>query len=538
MLNEVNGLQISQNGGAGQTTSLFSRGTNSGHTLVVIDGQRISSATLGQVAFAELAIEQVERIEIIKGPRAALWGSDAIGGVIQIFTRQLAAGEVAADIGFGNMNQQQFTVSGALGHGDGSTTFTAATKSSDGYDVFDGGDDDDDGYSRESLSMVGQQALNKQWRLNWLAKYNQGESEFDTGFGGDKSSFENQQWQLSANQQNENWNQVFSIGQQQNENKNTGSFSLFQTSRLQAGWLGGLQLTEQLITNVGLDFISEEVEATTSYDVTQRDIKSAFARLAFDNNNIILDGALRYDDIEGIDSEATYNLSAGIRFAPDSLVSLSIGSGFKAPSFNDLYYPEGTYSYGNPDLVAETSSSIELLVKSEFSGINTELSIYNTDIENLIEWQPDANFAYHPINVNKAEIDGIELSLSAEFLGLDHQVHLNYLDARDSNTKKPLIRRAKQTASYQVSQSWEALNLLASINYQGEREDAAFDPVTFAPIRVLLPSHTLVNVSAIYQVTSDWSVALKVNNLFDKNYVNNNNYIGQPAQYLLTVSYR
>ena len=545
LLNEVNGLQISQNGGAGQTTSLFTRGTNSGHTLVVIDGQRVSSATLGQVAFAELSVEQIERIEIVKGPRAALWGSDAIGGVIQIFTRQLAAGEIAADLGFGNFNQQQFSVSGALGHGDGSTTFTAATKSSDGYDVFQGVEDDDDGYNRENISLVGQQKLSKHWQLNWLAKYDQGMSEFDNIFGGAnkgtlKNSFENAQWHLSTSQVEDDWSQTFFIGQQQNENRVFGDgisekdVASFQTTRLQASWLGGLQLNKQFSTNIGFDFIDEEVDTITPFEITQRDYKAVFSRLAFDNNTVILDGTFRYDDIEGVDSESTYNLSAGLRFAKDSLVSLNIGSGFKAPGFNDLYYPFG----GNENLIAETSDSIELLVKSEFSGIDVELSIYNTKIDNLIEWQPDANFVYYPINVNKAEIDGLELTLAAALLGLNHQVQFNYLDAKDSTTEQPLIRRAKQTASYQVSQHWQKLNLLASINYQGEREDTAFDPVTFAPIRVNLSSNTLVNVSAAYQISTDWSVALKINNVFDKDYQTNNNYIGQPAQYLFTVSYR
>ena len=545
LLNDVNGLQMSQSGGAGQTSSVFSRGTDSGHTLVIIDGQRISSATLGQTAFSDLAVAQIERIEVIKGPRAALWGSDAIGGVIQIFTRKLAAGEIAADLGFGNMNQQQLSVSGALGHGNGSTTFTAATKSSDGYDVFDGAEEDDDGYNRENFSMVGQQTINKNWQLNWLAKYDQGESDYDNAFGGaNESSFDNQQWQLSASQNDGNWSQNVFIGQQQNESRTFGNGiaekdgTFFQTTRLQASWLGGVQLTKQLTTNLGFDFIDEEVDAKTSYEITQRNIKAAFTRLAFDNDTVILDGALRYDDIEGVDSEVTYNLSAGLRFAQNSLVSLNVGSGFKAPSFNDLYYPEGLYSYGNPELVAETSDSIELLVKSEFSGINTELSIFNTEIDNLIEWQPDANYAYHPINVNKAEIDGVEFTLSSELFGLNHRVQLSYLDAKDGNTNEPLIRRAKHTASYQVNQTWHKLNLLASVNYQGEREDAAFHPVTYAPIRILLPSHTLVNVSAAYQVTTDWSVTLKVNNLFDKDYFTNNNYNGQPAQYLLTVSYR
>jgi vitamin B12 transporter len=117
-------------------------------------------------------------------------------------------------------------------------------------------------------------------------------------------------------------------------------------------------------------------------------------------------------------------------------------------------------------------------------------------------------------------------------------LQFSYLDAKDADNHKPLIRRAKHTASYQIKHNWKNLNLLASINYQGKREDAASDPVTFLPIRVPLSSHTLVNVSAAYQVNSDWSVALKVNNLFDKDYATNNKYIGQPAQYLFTVSYR
>lgn len=545
LLNDVNGLQMSQSGGSGQATSIFSRGTNAGHTLIIIDGQRISSATLGETALSDLSVEQIERIEVIKGPRAALWGSDAIGGVIQIFTRKLAAGEIAADLGFGNMNQKQLSVSGALGHGNGSTTFTASTKSSDGYDVFELAEDDDDGYERENFSLVGQQTLDKHWQLTWLAKYDQGESDYDNAYGGANiTAFENKQWQLAASQTDGDWQQNFFIGQQQNESKSFGNgipekdADPFETTRLQASWLGSLQLSNQLSTSVGFDFIDEEVETATAYEITQRDIKAAFTRLVFDNNTTIFDGALRYDDIEGIDSEVTYNLSAGLRFAPNSLISLNLGSGFKAPSFNDLYYPKDAYSYGNPDLVAETSDSIELLVKSEFSGINGELSIYNTSIENLIEWQPDENYAYHPINVNKAEIDGIELTLDAEFIGLNHQVQLGYLDAKDAETNQPLIRRAEKTASYQISQSWDKINLLASINYQGEREDSASDPITFEPIRVILPSHTLVNVSAAYQLTNDWSLALKVNNLFDKDYATHNNYMGQPAQYLFTISYR
>jgi vitamin B12 transporter len=539
LLNEVNGIQLSQSGGAGQSTSVFSRGTNSGHTLVVIDGQRISSATLGQVSFEKLSVEQIERIEVIKGPRAALWGSDAIGGVIQIFTRQLDAGEIAIDAGLGNNKQQQLSFSGAIDHGEGATTLTASTKSSDGYDVYDLAEDDDDGYSRQNISIIGQQQLNQQWQLNWLAKYDQGESDYDNRFGGaNETSFDDFQWQLSANQSNGNFYQQFFVGQQQNKNTSFGNGisekdgSTFETERLQGTWLGNYQVTEQISTSVGVDLVNEKIDTDTAYDNNERDIYSAFTRVAYDNKQFILDGALRYDDIEGVDSEVTYNLSAGLRFAESSIVSLNVGSGFKAPSFNDLYYPNDGWSYGNPDLQAETSDSIELLLKTNVIGIETELSVYNTKIDNLIEWEPDENFAYHPVNVSKVNINGVELTLSADLLGLNHQVQLNYLDATDDVTDEPLIRRAKQSGRYQISQSWDKLSFSASVNYQGEREDSEW------PSTITLPSHTVVNASALYQVADAWTLGLKVNNLFDKDYVTNNHYVGQPAQYLFTVSYR
>jgi len=538
LLSEVNGLQITQNGGAGQATSLFSRGTNSGHTLVVVDGQRISSATLGQVAFADLALEQIERIEVIKGPRAALWGSDAIGGVIQIFTRQLSAGEVVVELGLGNDRQRQATVSTAFAHGNGSTTVTASAKSSDGYDVFTETDDDKDGYSRENLSFIGQQQFNEAWQVKWLGKYNQGESEYDASFGANQSSFDTFQWQLSANQNLDNWYQEFFLGQQTNKSISFGNGTtekdggFFETQRTQASWLANYQFTEQLNSSFGVDLIKEEIDAKTSFLIKQRNIRSAFTQLAYNDDVIILDAAFRYDDIENVDSEITYNLSAGLKINNDSLMSLNIGTGFKAPSFNDLYYPNDGWSYGNPDLVAETSRSIELLVKSTIVGIDTNLSIYKTTIDNLIEWLPDVNFAYNPVNVNQAVIKGAELTLATELLGLQHQVQLGYLDARDKLSGDALIRRAKNTASYQVSQSWESLSLLANVNYQGKREDSEW------PSTVTLPSHTTINVSASYKVNDDWELGLKVNNLLDKEYVTNNHYIGQPSQYLLTVSYR
>jgi len=538
LLNNINGLQMSQSGGAGQTTSVFTRGTNAGHTLVVIVGQRISSATLGQVEFSNLSLDQIERVEVIKGPRAALWGSDAIGGVIQIFTRQLDAGEVSVNIAFGNQNQKQASLSTAVAHGNGSTTLTIATRSSDGYDVFEPEESDDDGYNQENISLLGYQQVSEQWKVNWLAKYDQGNSEYDNVWGADENSFESQQWQLSAQQTDDNWYQEFRLGSQTNESASFGKGvsekdgSFFQTNRRQANWLASYLISSEFSSNFGVDLVKEEVDTLTAYNKDKRDLYAVFAHLSYDNQSQIIEGALRYDDIEDVDSKVTYNASIGQRFSDDTLLSLNIGSGFKAPSFNDLYYPTDDYSYGNPDLTPETSTSIEVLLKTNFSGLTTELSAYQTTIDDLIEWDLDQSYKYTPNNIAQAEIKGIELTFSGEFFNFNHELQLGYLDAINTTTDKPLIRRAKNTASYQVSRHWQQLSLLASIRYQGEREDTQW------PGTVTLDSYTLVDVSASYQINLNWQLGLKVNNLLDEEYYSANNYIGQPAQYLLTVSYQ
>lgn len=540
LLEQVNGIQVANSGGAGQIASVYTRGTNTGHTLVIIDGQRISSATLGQVAFANIPTEQIERIEIIKGARASIWGSDAIGGVIQIFTRQLDAGEVALDFGVGNDAQQQASLSAALGHVDGATTLTIAGRSSNGYDVFstdEGGtpEPDHDGYRRESASIIGYQNLDNNWKINWLAKYDQGNTEFDTPAPyANETDLKTQQWQLSATQNNDQWQHKFSLGQQINETNSYGNGTaaaagdLYKTKRLQTNWVGHHAISSTLDSTVGIDFTRENVTTNTVYKQTKRDLKAIFGHLSYDNANLILEGSLRYDDIEKVGSELTYNAGAGLRLKDGSQISVNVGHGFKAPSFNDLYYPASAWgSGGNPGLVPETSDNIEWLLTTTLGPVNTELSVYRTKIDHLISWG-----ASQPININQVTIKGTELVLDGQAFGFNHQLQLAYLDAKDLTTDQQLDRRARHSGSYQLSYDWQQLQLATSINYQGKRQDRSKP----------LSSNTLVNFSASYQIDNYWKIAVKANNVLDKEYISaydfGGHYVGQPAQYLMTLSYR
>jgi vitamin B12 transporter len=538
LLNTVNGLQMSQNGGTGQTTSVFTRGTNAGHTLVVVDGQRISSATLGQVAFSNLSLDQIERVEVIKGPRTSLWGSDAIGGVIQIFTRQLNPGEASVDLGYGTQNIKQASISTAFAHGKGGTTITLAARAADGFDVFEPEEIDDDGYRRENISLIGYQNINAQWTVNWLAKYDQGNGEYDNSYGADENAFEAHQWQLSAQHNQENWYQEFRLGTQKNKSITFGKGiseqdgSFFETLRLQASWLGSYQLSPTVSSTSGIDLTKEKVDTVNAYNQDKRGLYAVFTHLNYDNNTQIIEGSIRYDDIEDVKSKLTYNASIGQRFSADTLLSLNMGSGFKAPSFNDLYYPTDEYSIGNPDLIPESSTSTEVLMKTSLVNIDTELSIYQTKIDDLIEWDLDQDYRYTPTNIAQAKIKGIELTFASEFFNVNHELQLGYVEAVNTTTNEPLIRRSKNSARYQLSRQWQQLKMLASINYQGEREDSQW------PGTVTLKSYTLVNVSASYQINSAWTAGININNLLDKKYYSASNYVGQPAQYMLTVSYR
>ncbi len=544
LLKTINGIQISQSGGAGQSSSLFTRGTNAGHTLVIINGQRISSATLGQVDFSQLALEQIARIEVIKGPRAALWGSDALGGVIQIFTRQGEAGQLTAQLALGNRGQQQANLSTAFNHGDGSTSITVAAQSADGHDVFTLADADNDGYSRENISLVGQQNLNDQWQINWLAKANHGHSLFDSSSGGNENEFNNYQWQVSAQQSSNDNYQQLTLGQQKNKTiiygngiaKTAGN--LFETQRIQANWLNNLQISTHFSASLGVDLLQEKVAGSNNnikIDYTQhkRNNHAIYSHFSYNDNSYLIDFSVRYDDIENIKTNVTYNSSLGLRLNDDSLISLNLGKGFKAPSFNDLYYPSSIYSGSNPNLKAEFSTSAELLIKSQFANINSEISLFNTEIDDLIEWSADEDTRYTPKNVAKVKIQGVELDLALDSEHYYHKLSLSYLDSKNKTTGAALIRRAKHTANYQISRQWQQLQLQLAINYQGKRTDNLWPNIV-----VNLPSHTLVNLSASYQLNTAWQLGLKLNNVFNKHYQSNYLYTGQPVQYLLTLRYQ
>ena len=533
LLSTVAGLDVSQQGGRGQSASIFMRGTNANHTLVLVDGIRISSATLGTSDLQSIAPSQIERIEIVKGPRAAIWGSDAIGGVIQIFTRN--AQGVTLNASIGSEGYKGLTATMGIAHGDGQSTISVSREEADGFDVLADVEPDKDGFEHTTFTATGEQNVSEQLQLTYLLQKNKGDNQYDNRFGGNNQvESDNYAWNLGANYKWSDTDELsVKVGQNQDSRLNykagESSDSLFETNRDQVSVVNNSQLNSATALTYGFDYINESITTTVNqfspaYNEDERKVLGAFAYGQHQIEQFTLEAAVRYDDVEDIDSEVTYNLGLGYDLTPSTKLAVNHSTGFKAPTFNDLYYPFG----GNPNLESETSDTTEVLLKKGLDNGAFGISLYRTDVENLIAWAPLPSGAWSPQNVNEAEIQGAEFELNYTFAGLTHDLSLAYIDTEDGKGKR-LIRRARDHFNYSVTAQLGEIDFSVSYSYKGDRLDSN---------DVKLGSYSLVNAKLGYSVSESLRLDFKVNNLFDETYSTANGYNAQEQSFYFGVTYK
>ncbi|WP_085298866.1 TonB-dependent receptor domain-containing protein [Cognaticolwellia mytili] len=530
LLSSVPSIDIASNGGRGQNSSIFMRGTNSDHTLVLVDGIRVSSATSGGTSFNTISPEMIERIEIVQGPRAALWGSDAIGGVIQIFTRQLSDGEIFAGASFGTDNYKKYKAGVGISHGDGQTSISISKEESDGFDAREGSETDDDGYDFTSVAIRGQQKISEEFSVEWLLSSDSGDNEFDGFYNG--SDIKNHAWLVRTNYETDtngvNNNTVFSIGQNRDSAdslRDGESQGVFETRRNQYSIVNNSQFSDNLQLNVGVDYYQDDVTKSTKvYDVEKRDTIGIFAHTLYTNKAWTYEATLRHDDVEDVNSENTYNLGVGNKIDENTRVVLNYGTGFKVPTFNDLFYP----GFGTPTLNSELSKTVELFFETKIIDINTSVSLYRSNIDDLIGRRNGK-----ADNFEKVEINGAELSLNYQGLGGTHDFNLSYTDAEDKSTNKQLIRRAKEKFNYKYTTSLSGADIYAEYQFVGSRTDSVFG----VPGPVNLGAFQLVNLGVNYDVSDNFSVSSRVTNLLDKEYQTVSTYNTQERAFYVGVTY-
>lgn len=550
VLQGVPGLSLANNGGLGKFTSVFLRGTEADHVLVLIDGVKVGSATSGTTAFQDLPIEQIERIEIVRGPRSSLYGSEAIGGVIQIFTRKGGGATVPA-LSLGVGSHRTYQGSAGLSGGDTNGWYSASIAGigSRGFNACEGRafppgggcftfEPDDDGYHNRSGALRLGRRFDNGVEVDLHALRARGDNEFDGSiFAGNESEF--LQDVIGGHMQfspTESWQTTLTAGRSRDESDSLkdGVFvSRFDTRRNTLSFQNDITLGTEHVYTVGIDSQNDEVDGTTAYAVTSRRDTGVFVQYqgAFGAHNIELAG--RTDDNEQFGHHQTGSLAWGYANSEDGpRFTASYGTAFKAPSFNELYFP----FFGNPDLDPERSKSVELGVRDQVSWGRWSLNAHHTDVDDLIAVACDpVTFICLPVNVGQARIRGLEAVVGTQLVGWDVNAGLTLLDPKDRrsgpNRGNLLPRRAEEMFNLDLNRATGPWRFGATLNAVGRRYD------DLANTR-RLGGYATVDARAEYALTKDVALGARIGNAFDKEYETAKLFNQDGRNFFFTVRYQ
>ncbi len=532
LLRRAAGLQLSRNGGPGQTASLFVRGNSAASVVVLIDGVRMGSATLGQLAFEGLSLAQVERVEVLRGAASSLWGADAVGGVIRITTRQGAeASRVSAKVMVGSLGSGDVSVglSGRVGAWDGALSLgreqsrgVSAVAPNDRFGLYN---PDRDGYVRNAAHVklgytpavghrVGLTVLES--RLN--AQFD-GADFLPPNFAADSSAdFRNRQIMrlLSADYRGalaQGWTQSLQLARQHDDvQSGGGTVSNYETQRDQLTWQHQWRPTAQQQLVVAFERLKEGVEATGFLQSPAR-VNHAFV-LGWTSTHgaHTLQADARHDRNSVFGAATTGRLGWRMALGPQWALRANAGTAFRAPSFNELYFP----GFGVSTVQAERSRNLELGLNWQQANTDASVTVYRNQVRGLIGFEADsalcpADPAYSfgcARNIGRARMQGATLASSHRVGAWRWGGTLDLLDAQNADTGARLTRRAAHQASVRADWTEGAWALGAALVNVGARPEGG----------ATLKAYTLVDVSARWRVNPAWAVEAKVTNLGDVAY--------------------
>ncbi|MEE9445614.1 MAG: TonB-dependent receptor, partial [Cocleimonas sp.] len=552
----VPGISIKNDGGIGKGTSVSIRGTNTGHLLVLVDGVKIGSATLGQVSFQHLPISEVERIEIVRGPRSSLYGSEAIGGVIQIFTSKRKQRKVTPEFSLGYGSHNTLDMSFGVGGGNENNWFqigaaklkTNGINARDSYTAFPAPnftateikESDEDGYQRNSLSLnLGHKFSNgAKAELNIMDA--SGDTEYD---GGTVNESDFHQQAISATLSAQVNNSLKLTGVIGTSLDDIDSFkdgtekSNFTTKSKSASLIANITINPKNSIQLGTDLQKDNVSGSNKYSKTSRNNKAIFTSLQSTFGMHDVEASVRLDDNQQFGKHTTGGIGIGHNFSNGIRLTTSYGTAFKAPSFNDLYYPIS----GNANLKPEKSKNIEVGFSKPTKHGLLSANLYQNEISDLIAWAPDSKGNWKPANVDSVKIQGLELGHKLSLAGWEINPNISYLRPKvdeGANKKQVLIYRPQKLLSLDIDRQFNALKFGATLQAESKRYiDYSMLVKGKATARNKLAGYATLDLRTEYALMKEVSLGFKLKNVLGKSYKTNKGYNQEGINGMLTVKY-
>ncbi len=515
LLRKEAGFEFSQSGGVGTVSSTFLRGATTNQVLVLVDGMRLSNLNFGSTAIDQFMLDQIERVEIVRGNVSSLYGSGAIGGVIQVFTKTgRGVPRVSIDAGLGEQGEQRLRAQYAGTAGDTKFNLNASHFSTSGFSAQKPTNSattnpDRDGYRNLSLSGFLERRINADHQLGARYFASDGKVEFDNAFAAsvnDKHTADTSvgSWALYSNNRLAEWWQskiTYSEGFDQfNSFTNSTLASRAKTANSQLTWQNEIPFHADHKFIVTADFLRQSIGSNTAYARSGRSVDGLIGAYngRFGANNLQI--SLRNEKYSDYGASRTHYVGYGYELSGSWKLTAASSTAFRAPTFNELFFP----GFGNPNLLPERARSFEAGVQYAAAGHLFRVVGFHSRIYDLIDG--------FPLNT----IDGIETSYGGTFQGFDLKASLTMQDPiqHTATTHLQLVRRAKEFGSLSVAKSVGPWRVTGEMLASGRRFDNHL--VTFA--RVELPGFAVFNFMTRYEISKETAISLRLENAFDKKY--------------------
>jgi vitamin B12 transporter len=518
------GVELRATGGPGQPQTLFMRGAGSAQTLVLVDGLRVGSATIGTTSIENIPLEMIERIEVVKGPLSSLYGADAIGGVVQIFTRGGDVPHLFGTVAYGTDRDERVSAGVATSDEKNKLALNIGARRVDAPSATNSKsfcfDPDRDPYENAFVNLHGSHQL---WQgevlaLDAFATY--GKTHFD-GTCDPTVHFDDINRQTisgvklsSSTHFTDFWASRLVLGDGRDRITTSGAFpGVFETEQQQGTWINEFKTSVGSVL-AGYERTRQRIRTDESQGVfarTARDTNSVFAGVNENRAGQRFEASVRRDDDDSFGRNTTGSASYGLDWPPFARLSATYGKGFRAPTFFDLFGPTSSFYHPKPDLRPERSVSREVSIRSLApSPIQWRLTAFDNRIDDLIAFVSQTSTV---ANVSRARIRGIEAEASGAWRDFRWHAAFTAQRPRDEDTGTRLQGRARHFGTVDLSRTYKQVTGTLAVHASGDR----FDSFGEAP-GTRLPGYAVIDARVRYRFQKFWSVELAVTNLADKRY--------------------